>query len=266
MIYEVRVSDINELMHELNSLPNNFVFRGQADARWNLQSTLERVLGDKWSAEYARKFEDYSLDVFKSKYHIYSGAEHIPKSKLSWLSVMQHYGVPTRLIDFTTSPYVALYFALETYSPLSCNDISIYAFDYTNLMDLSVEFIKSRDKGFSENRRSLQGKQDQIFDEVVDRYSYDIAWITEPVELNARIDRQAGTFLISGNLEKTIESIVNSELYFSTKMVKFIVPSGLYEGLFVALRKMNINSKSIYGDLAGLAKSIKMELYAYTSK
>lgn len=265
MIEEKEITSIIDLMHELNNLPNHFVFRGQADSQWGLQSSLERILGRKWSAKYARKFEDYSLDVFKSKYHIYSGTEHLPKSKLSWLSVMQHYGVPTRLIDFTTSPYIALYFALENYDPLSKKNLAIFAIDYTSLMQESVEYIKSKDNQFQETRLSLQGKQDHVFDDVVDRYSYDIAWITEPIELNARIDRQSGTFLISGNLEKTIDSIVSLPLYKTTKMIKFNISTSLYEGIYVALRKMSINSKSIYGDLSGLAKSIRMELHSYTT-
>ncbi|QEL56864.1 FRG domain-containing protein [Chromobacterium paludis] len=264
MISDLHVKTIDELMHNLNILPNNFVFRGQSDATWGLQSTLERTLGIKWDAQNARKYEDYSLDAFKSKYHIYSGSEHIPKSKLSWLSVMQHYGVPTRLIDFTTSPYIALYFALETYNPLTNKDLSIYCLDYSAIMEKSIDYIKSKDKLFKESRTSIQGKQDIIFDETVDRYAYDIAWITEPIELNARIDRQSGTFLISGNLEETIESIINSTLYDKCTINKIIIPSILYEGIYVALRKMSINSKSIYGDLSGLAKSIRMELQAYT--
>lgn len=235
MIVERVVTTIAELTHELNVLPNHFAFRGQADANWELQSTLERVIGGRWSKENARRFETYSLDVFKSKFHIYSGLEHIPKSKLSWLSVMQHYGVPTRLID------------------------------YTAIMDLSLQHIRKADTQFQETRLTLQGKQDLVFDEVVDRYSYDIAWVTEPIELNARIDRQSGTFLIAGNLEKRIESIVNLPLYESATLFKIRIPSSLYEGAYVALRKMNINSKSIYGDLAGLAKSIKMELQSYTT-
>ena len=36
-----------------------------------------------------------------------------PGDKLGWLAIMQHYGAPTRLLDFTYSPYVALYFALR---------------------------------------------------------------------------------------------------------------------------------------------------------
>lgn len=265
MITEISITKITDLMHELNQLPNHFVFRGQADAEWDLQSTLERILGEKWSAEKARKFEDRSLDEFKSKYHIYSGTEHIPKSKLSWLSVMQHYGVPTRLIDFTTSPYIALYFALEAYDPFSKKNLAIFAIDYTSLMEKSLQYIQSKDNKFQETRFSLHGKRDQVFDEVVDRYSYDIAWITEPIEMNVRIDRQSGTFLISGNLEKTINSIISDPIYESTSIIKFNISYLLYEGIYVALRKMSINSKSIYGDLSGLAKSIKMELHAYTT-
>lgn len=265
MIVEKAVSSIDELMHELNVLPNNYVFRGQSNAKWGLGSTLERIIGNKWSAQQARKFEDYSLNIFQSKYHIYSGTEHVPKSKLSWLSVMQHYGVPTRLIDFTTSPYIALYFALETYDPLSGDDLAIFAIDYSAIMEKSIGYIRSKDKLFVETRTTINGNQDKIFDEVVDRYSYDIAWITEPIELNARIDRQSGTFLVSGNLEKTIDSIINQPLYEQCHKLKIKIPHNLYEPIFVALRKMSINSKSIYGDLSGLAKSIRMELHAYAT-
>ena len=263
MIQERSVSTIGELMHELNVLPNNYVFRGQSNADWGLNSTLERIIGSRWCSQQARKFEDYSLNTFKSKYHIYSGTEHLPKSKLSWLSVMQHYGVPTRLIDFTTSPYVALYFALESYDPLSRNDIAIFAIDYSAITEQSIEHIRGRDKLFKETRASISGNQDKIFDEVVDRYSYDIAWITEPIELNARIDRQSGTFLVSGNLERTIASILSQPLYEKCQKIKIRIPFSLYEPIFVSLRKMSINSKSIYGDLSGLAKSIRMELHAY---
>jgi hypothetical protein len=90
------------------------------------------------------------------------------------------------------------------------------------------------------------------------------AWVTEPKELNARIDRQSGTFLVSGNLENTIESVMNLPLYENATVLKIRVPAFLYEGVYVALRKMSINAKSIYGDLGGLAKSIRMELQAHT--
>lgn len=264
MITEQRVTTIDELTFALNCLPNHFVFRGQADATWGLQSSLERVLGDRWSADQARRFEKYSLDVFRSKYHVYNNVEHVPSSKLGWLSVMQHYGVPTRLLDFTTSPYIALYFALETYDPLNRKDFSIFAIDYAALMQKSIEFVRGRDSRFVATQESIFRKQDELYEDVLDRYSYDIAWVSEPDESNIRIERQSGTFLISGSLEKPIEAILRLPLYDSTKILKLVIPSTLYEAVFVALRKMSINSRSIYGDLFGLAKSIRMEFSAYS--
>lgn len=265
MIQVENIYKIDDLIRRLNELPNSFVYRGHSDSSWNLDSTLERVLGSKWSAANARKFEDRSLSTFISKYHIYNGKEHTPTSKLCWLSVMQHYGTPTRLIDFSESPYIALYFALETYSPLSDKDFSIFALDYSAIMEQSINHIKTKDSGFLETRLSIASNPDKIFEEVVDRFAYDILWVTEPLELNARIDRQSGTFLPSGNREKTIDSIINSNIYEKCPMHKIIIDKSLYSSCYALLRKMGINSKSIYGDLSGLARSIKMELQTYTS-
>lgn len=191
MIVEKSVTSMEELAHELNALPNHYIFRGQANARWGLQSSLERLLGHSWAIDRARTSEDYALRSFKSKYRIYAGNEHQPQSKLSWLSAMQHYGAPTRLIDFTTSPYIALYFALETYNPSSGNSFSLFYIDYSTLMEQSIKYIGSRDKEFKETRLTMSEKQDEIFEKVIDRYTYDVAWVSESAESNARIDRQA---------------------------------------------------------------------------
>ena len=183
MISDILIKDTEHLIRSMNELPNNFIYRGHADSSWKLESTLERTIGDNWSSELAKKFEDHYLNLFKSKYHIYNGNEHEPKSKLAWLSVMQHYGAPTRLIDFTESPYIALYFALEAYDPLLKNDLSIYAIDYNAIMDESLAYISKRDSSFKKTRNEIIGRQDELFDDVVDRFSYEVVWITESLEL-----------------------------------------------------------------------------------
>lgn len=260
MMKEVKIKDPDNLIRSLNELPNNYIYRGHANAEWKLESTLERTLGDNWSRERAAKLEDFYLNLFKSKYHIYNNGEHAPKSKLAWLSVMQHYGAPTRLIDFTESPYIALYFALEAYNPLLKNDLSIYAIDHTEVMKASLRYISKRDATFNKSLFDLNGDQDQVFDDVVDRFSYDVLWITEPLELNARIDRQSGTFLIAGDKEKRIEELLSLKIYNSSDVIKFNIPYTIYENIYALLRKMNINAKTIYGDLGGLAKSIRMDM------
>tara|TARA_R110001583_G_scaffold195165_1_gene369764 strand:+ start:1745 stop:2542 length:798 start_codon:yes stop_codon:yes gene_type:complete len=263
MIEEIIISSSDELISALNTLPNNYIFRGHADADWKLESTLERTLENTWSNSLASKFEEHYLNLFKSKYHIYNENEHEPKSKLAWLSVMQHYGVPTRLIDFTESPYVALYFALEAYNPLLNKDLAIYAIDYSSIMDASLDFISKKDSSFKKTRADIIGQQDELFDGVVDRFSYEVVWITEPLELNARIDRQAGTFLISGDKEKRIENLLSLDIYSNSHLIKYKISQKLYKNIYALLRKMNINAKSIYGDLGGLAKSIKMDMQVH---
>lgn len=263
MIKLVRIDSSETLIERLNQIPNHFFYRGHANAAWNLESSLERVIGKKWSAESARKFEDFSLMRFQSKFHLYDRENIEPASKLAWLSLMQHYGVPTRLIDFTESPYVALYFALEAYRPETANNLAIFAIDYTALMERSISILREKDANFDVTRLTLQQKQDVVFDQKVDPFAYDIAWIAEPKQVNARLDRQAGSFLMSGNRGTRIQDVLNSPTYDGVEMTKFELECGLYECLFRLLQKMNINSKSLYGDLAGLAQAIRMEMQVY---
>lgn len=264
MMIEVDINSTEELIETLNSLPNHFLYRGHANAEWALQSSLERIIGAKWSSEEAKKFEEFSLLQFKPKFHLYDHENVMPESKLAWLSIMQHYGVPTRLLDFTESPYVALYFALEAYDPHSSNDLAIFALDYSEIMNRSIEHISAKDDAFKETRSSIYEKQDEIFEKVVDRFSYDIVWITEPRQLNARLDRQSGSFLLSGNRGLKIQEVLESDPYSNVPMYKYIVHRNLYQGVFALLRKMNITSKSLYGDLDGLARSIRMQMQIYS--
>lgn len=260
---QVQIESVADLLQHLNAMPNNFFYRGQADAFWRLQSSLERVIGEEWTAKKAQTFEEFTLKQFCSKFHLYDRENIQPESKLAWLSIMQHYGVPTRLLDFTESPYVALYFALESYSPQSRRDLALYAIDYSAILEQSIQHIRSKDAEFKETRMTVFDKQDEVFVKVVDRFAYDIAWVAEPKLLNARLDRQAGSFLLSGNRGMRIEEVLASPLYLTTDIKKFVIPAVLSSGIFALLRKMNITSKSLYGDLDGLARSIRMQMQIY---
>ncbi len=184
---------------------------------------------------------------------------------LEWLAVMQHYGVPTRLLDFTTSPYAALYFGLETYNIVQRPKISLYCINYSQLMDVSLKLISDEDNDFNETRSSIIGKKDQIFEDTVDRFNRGILWVTEPQRLNKRIDRQAGCFLVPGDKGTGIEELLNDEKYSTVHVIKYEISDKLIEGIFTLLRKMNISGKSIYGDLTGLAKSISLDLKVYAA-
>lgn len=262
---EVQLSDPADLIREFNSLPSHFIFRGQANADWKLESSLERVVGSKWCSDEARKFEELSLARFRSKFHLYDHENIEPDSMLAWLAIMQHYGVPTRLIDFTESPFVALYFALETYRSASKNDLAVYAIDYRAITAASVACIRRNDSTFHYKDSEVYEQQDLIFDRFVNPRTYDIAWVTEPRKHNQRLDRQGGCFLISGNRDMKIEDVLKTPLYCDSQFIKFRINSSLHESVFTMLRKMNLTGKVLYGDLHGLAVAIRMEMEAYSS-
>ena len=98
-----------------------YLFRGQSQLDWELKTSLERFLElfhqndkDKYDENARRGLENYLLEEFQRRYHHYSAKEpEIDKSPIEWWALMQHYGVPTRLLDWTYSFYAALFFALE---------------------------------------------------------------------------------------------------------------------------------------------------------
>lgn len=262
---EILINKPEDLIKTINDLTNGFVFRGQSDASWALTSSLERILEPVWDESDFdfKKFEDFSINQFSGKFHLYADYAISLESKFEKLALMQHYGAPTRLVDFTQSPYLALYFALESYNPLAKKDFSLYAIDGTALMRCSLEALKKFDNTFKYDLNSLEYAKDQIFDEIVDRFKVDSLWLSEPKIINKRLDRQAGTFLVSIDRSKRIEDAISNPIYKSVSITKYIIDSSLYESVYVLLRKASITSKSVYGDLEGLGRSVRMELVAY---
>jgi hypothetical protein len=126
--YKISIKDISQFLAIKDM--SHFVFRGQANTNWDLSTSLERFI-KKFDPTIKNHFffEKWMLDDFKKKIHLHTLNFKLPDNNFDWLSVMQHFGAPTRLLDFTYSFYVACYFALID----SNTDSSVWAINRYNL-------------------------------------------------------------------------------------------------------------------------------------
>ncbi|PKN91224.1 MAG: hypothetical protein CVU44_20125 [Chloroflexi bacterium HGW-Chloroflexi-6] len=147
---EIEILSWERFDQVINSMKHReWLFRGQSNAGWVLQTSLDRMFTDiqpiiENAKGKVRKFaegdhEKLLIKKFKSNANLYLPFMPDNEKTLEWLAIMQHYGAPTRLLDVTLSPHIAAYFALESGS----DDCSIYAFHQTAIKNANFENLKA---------------------------------------------------------------------------------------------------------------------------
>jgi hypothetical protein len=183
----------------------------------------------------------------------------LPKSTLGWLAMMQHHGIPTRLLDFTESPFIALFFAFDDAKPTQSDNCAIWALDYRSLMKSALDYIKGKGETLTLSYEDVQKQQDKYFEVVIDKHSYDVLWTTEPGMLNLRLERQLGSFLVCGNIGKQIAELI-PEFLTRKSLKKIVIPIRLFGEIHNMLIRMGINHSKLFPDIDGLGKDIKEEI------
>ncbi|HUQ96918.1 MAG TPA: FRG domain-containing protein, partial [Chitinophagaceae bacterium] len=95
--------------HFTEELSDNWAFRGQLHTHWELRNAIERT-------DFIKRHNGIEADFvqeFKRGARNYLAKDETPGHLIEWLALMQHHGAPTRLLDFSKSPFVAAFFAFE---------------------------------------------------------------------------------------------------------------------------------------------------------
>lgn len=179
---------------------------------------------------------------------------------LSWLFFMQHHGVPTRLLDWTESILVALYFAVYK-EPKSDGEIWVLSPHKLNELNNNVGYSmptpNNRIVKFLADEPMHTNPAELAKNLNIEVPNYPLALRT-PMAFS-RIVNQRGTFTIHPKPKKgfTLTEILNDE----KGLARYIVPCGCKDQLRRDLAKLGINHVTLFPSLDSLSKTIIDELY-----
>jgi len=256
-------NQINDF-HEAHSVAEaQWVFRGQGSSKWGLESTLEREIAsfglDQGTAP---QIERGLLRKFKRQCCHYIA--HLPKEKdyLEWLALMRHYGAPTRLLDWTYSFFVALYFAIESANECGC---AVWAFSTKWMQQQFGSVLTQYPDALRRWKCDSSILRPVTFSNLFMRESsIPLVGAVTPRRLNERMVIQQGVFLCPGDVSKRfadnfIALLSKSKAESKANLVELIidVDLGTKKDVLLRLQRMNMNHATLFPGLEGFARSLR---------
>ena len=224
-------------------------FRGQSEAGWDLLPSLYRSgIKNHFERELNRDF----------KLRATAFLQNVPTNHLEWLFIMQHHGMPTRLLDWTESHLVALYFAISHYNHEIDGCVWILAPWSLNICSIKQQSVPTVEHKYLQSYYLPDDSENNMVREVVAKYPIAV----RPSRSSSRIVAQKGTFTIHGNLKKGLNVITEemnanlTSLQHGVKIAKLMIDGPSKKALFRQLFLAGITHSYLFPDLDGLAKEI----------
>jgi FRG domain len=268
-----QASSWEDLLRWLDELNDSWCFRGQSQSEWLLHTSLDRAVKKSLSStnrsgyyHLQREAEGREL-LFRFQQQAHRYVRHLPSDDdlSSWFALMQHHGVPTRFLDWTRSPYVATYFAMEEEPQGQNKRSAIWAIDLKWLKETAgALLVKWHDKRKTDYPRDLKGQSEYISKSLGD---IDVPAIIQidPLRTDERMAGQQGFFLCKLIHEATFNQILMSMMIHATMpnqpvVRKLEVPSSHRISFLKNLRSMNIHRASLFPGLDGFGQSLRLDL------
>lgn len=253
---DIRVSSWNELndhlyagswKQPLGRFRSTFAFRGMQDAADDLTTSLFR-LGGRFVQQ-----ETHLLRNFRK----YAHRDSVPgDSTWNWLALAQHHGLPTRLLDWTFSPFVALHFATQDLDHFDIDGV-VWCVDYVKAHALLPKPL----------RAALAEEQADVFTtEILDRAADSLAKLDDlsagsefvvfldPPSLDDRIVNQFALLSLMSSAEANMREWLEGHADICRRI---IIPAKLKWEVRDKLDQANITERVLFPGLDGLSRWLK---------
>lgn len=200
---------------------STWVFRGHSDCSFALMPSVGRAAHTSRSRA---KYEQSLFDIFCREARGHMSAN--PEDEWEWLSLAQHHGLPTRLLDWTLNPLVALYFAVSAHP------------------DRDGQFFALR---------ALAKASEKVRTESPFKIARPVKYF--PNIVTPRIRAQEGLFVVCSEVERPLDEVLRSEWGIE----KHHIGSEAKEKLLYELFRLGVHASSLFPDIDGLAARLKWQ-------
>lgn len=184
-------------------------------------------------------------------------AKLVPASDLELLFIMQHFRVPTRLLDWTENPFIALFFALENARDEIVGreiDSAVWLIDPIELNTKTFANRKNANRVLGAYAGELDGiKPSSRPDEI----NINTPCALYGIHNTPRIVAQRGSFILYGNDTKSMELQTDLRLGPDGVLRKIVLKGAFKRQIFEQLFNMGISDSVVYPDLDGLSREIR---------
>lgn len=268
-LQEIRLQSCDDLQY-FSSLDIKYSYRGQSNCEWPLQTTFERFLKGKVCRISKECIERKILERYRSEFSVFSnelGYDPRTQNTLDALADIQHYGGPTRLLDWTSSFNIALFFTVFKNDEF---DAAVYCL--RNIVFNCATFdIRDILRG-----QNIAPRVTESLPPSLDKKR--LLYFHVPGRKNKRIICQKGHFIYSGsaktkftealsyvlddmpiqftaNGDSTSDRLIKEVLLRST-LIKVIVPRSLIPAVRQYLAQSGISVKTLFPDHFGAIQSL----------
>ena len=270
---KIIISSVNDYMdmvkyvyQEWSESNKHLFFRGHYSETWNLLPSIMRG---------GYKENIVTLD-FKQVSPIHFENIDICNDTNKMLVEMQHYGIPTRLLDWTIAPLTALFFACHSEHP---SDVEKNSNGEIWILNPWNAYNKIREQNTTSSGISLPSTymdiniharsllalnwtDNEIKQFINDKYHYNISPVEYEYSLpyiakygNDRIVAQRGAFTIWGKKSNSLDA--QSLIYNDLNLISIKVDRNKKDSILEELNRLYINEYTVYPDYKGLAGLIR---------